>query len=165
MEFLTVAEFKAFEGIKSPEGDAQIQLLVDSINVMVSNILGTDNLTDYVEKTTYAPIDIILDTAAKAADIVVTDNDSNPLVGLSGGKGFYKFTNSDYIGTLNFVLPNPFNPIPADLKLACLQLVKYYRSNEYKASISGAGQSVSYVSLSSNIPRHVLSILSAYRPL
>lgn len=164
MEFITLEEYKDFEGIKSPEDNVRIQFLVDSVNSQVSGILGADELTDYTNKTTRAPINIILDTDAKARDIVVTDEEGEPLEGLTGGKGYYTFTN-EYIGIVNFTLPNRFLVVPNDIKLATAQLIRYYRSNEYKASISGAGQSVAYVSLTSNIPRHVMSVLAIYRRL
>lgn len=165
MEFVTVEEFKTFEGLKSPEGDAQLSFIISGVNSLISSILGVDNLNDYVNKTSIKPIQILLSTDAKASDITVTNEDGDILEGLIGVKGVYTL-NNDFVGVVNFEVPNPLGAtIPSDLKMAAIYLVKYFRSNEYKASMSGAGQSVTFVSLSSNIPKHVMSVLSLYRPI
>jgi hypothetical protein len=165
MEFITLQEVKDFESIRSPEGDVHLQTLVDGVNSQITTILDADQLETHVDKPSISPVLILLDTDALASQIVVTDLLDNPLIGLSGLKGQYWFSNEEYVGLLKITIPNRFATIPLDLKMAAAYLVRYYRKDEYKASVSGAGQAVSFVSLASNLPKHVLTVLSLYRPI
>jgi hypothetical protein len=165
MEFITLQEVKDFESIRSPEGDIQLQTIVDGVNGQITTILDADHVDTYVDKPLTTSIQILLDTEVLASQIIVTDLLDNPLVGLSGLNGKYRFSNDEYVGTLKVTIPNRFATVPLDLKMAAAYLVRYYRKDEYKASVSGAGQAVSFVSLASNLPKHVLTVLSLYRRL
>ena len=165
-EIITIEEYKAAELIKSPESDVQITPIVAGVNSFLSNLLGLDNTSERVYKDTYA-FQIFLDTTASAKDILVLDAEGEVLTGLVGTKGSYTLTN-EYTGEVFLTYPPSLDTstgFPDELKMAAIYLVRHYRKDEYKTNASGGGQSVSYVTLSSNIPKHVLALISPYRPL
>jgi len=166
-QIISVADFKAAEGINRPDSDAQITTIVNGVNSYLSDILDLDNTSDYLEKVETTE-SFFLDTLDRAADIIVTDVDGVPLTGLTGSRGRYTLTN-DYVGIVNFTYSNHIpltgGTYPADIILAAHTLARYYKREEYKASASAAGQSISFVTLSSNIPKHILSLVAHYRPL
>lgn len=49
---------------------------------------------------------------------------------------------------------------PADIKLACCQLVQYYYKNEYRSSLSAGGMAVSYTP--GLVPNHIYLLLANY---
>lgn len=166
-EIITVAEFKEAEGINSTTSDPQITMIVNGVNSYISEILDLDNTSDYLikDETTQS---FFLSTLDLASDIIVLAEDDTPLTGLSGAKGRYTISN-DYLGVVKFTYTNILSPVngkyPSDIVLAALALARYYKREEYKASASGAGQSISFVTLANNIPKHVLSLLAHHRPI
>lgn len=164
MDFITLEEFKAFEGINSPNLDASIPFLISGVNKLLTNLLELDNTTYITYKSNTLPLEIILPTEAASEDIDVTTADGVTLEGLTGRYGTYIFNNT-YTGQVLFSYPPRFTSPPEDLKLAALMLIRFYRKDEYKNSQSGNGQSVSNVPTIYNIPRHVMSIISMYRPI
>lgn len=164
MDFITLQEVKDFEGLRSTDSDGEITSIVKGVNTMFTSLLDADNVTDHVEKPTASALSLFLDTDALAASIVAEDASGNTLTGLTGLKGNYTLSNP-YIGLVKFTLPTKFSPVPDDLKMAALYMARHFRKAEYKSSESGSGQAVSFVSLSNNIPKHVLAVLSIYRPI
>lgn len=164
MQFITVDEVKAFEGIKSPNEDNNITPLVGAVNRLLTNLTDAENTQFVYSKDSIDPLIMFLPTYGDASSITVNDSAGTPLPGLTGYSGKYTLSNP-YIGEVTVLIPPPIDSsnIPEDLKLAALMLVRYYRKEEYKASQSGNGQAVSNVPSVHNVPRHIMAVLSQYR--
>lgn len=163
VQFATLEETKAFEGISSQNLDQELTTLLNGVNAFLTNIVFDLELKE-LEKESNKPVTFTLETNVAASDLIIHDESDNTISGLRGKYGTYTLDNEEFTGRFFVQIPTPSDVHP-ELKMAALYLVRHYRKSEYKDSMSSAGQSVTTVSLSSNIPKHILALINPHRVL
>ena len=194
MDLVTLEEYKEYNGIKKPDEDAKNSLLIDSVSALIKAYLGINNPeggNSYTETHTveYDTDTIFLDrypvdTITSVSELDRYTVDSTVHVPLA--------YSSDYsvnkeLGTITRLLsPSglarwPIGPgavtityttapkwaggiVPADLKLAAIQLVNYYKNEEFRQSKTIQGSSiVNTLAQGEDFPKHIQVILDRYR--
>lgn len=182
-DLITLAEYKAYAGLNTPNQDAQIAALIPGIcqyvetycnrkfqyyltNQFVEVFSGKNypiQLKHY-PVTTVVSVEESLDLGSTYAALVeytswVTDKEEGTIVAPSGmlstGINRYRIT-------YNY----GFTVLPEDLKLAILDLVKYYMRNDMAVHSNKApGTSTVQLDFQTNaaIPAHIRRILDLYK--
>lgn len=186
-DLITLAEYKAYQGINSPNQDAEIKSIIPKISALVKTYCGR-TFIDYASdaKVEYsngghefiylgeAPL-LAVSSVEYSADYgktwdVLTEftdytidlsNDRLYAIPSSLPGGFVKATNAYKI-----TYTGGFEIVPDDIKLACLDLVSYYLKSDMSIKSTrnaGANQtSVEFIT-SSSMPSHIRRVLDLYK--
>lgn len=162
MEIITLAEYKVFASISSPNQDAQLTPLVNFVNQFVSDYLGvSESVVEYVDNSNT----LLLPSSQLVASIVGDIYTNGILVPNSiitdfMQLGFKVVFAAPITGKVTITLSNSIgNPA---VKEACFLLVKYYLKEEYKPNIQ-SGQEQVQASEPKGIPIYIKNILDLYR--
>lgn len=180
-DLVTLAEYKAYSGINSTNQDTEIRAVIPKVSQLVKTLCKR-TFVDYasdakVEVFNNGPTLNLTEFPVLAIDSVEVSDDY--------GKTYYTVTEFvDYVVNYEIgeVLPISAFPvklngyrvtykagyeegIPADLKLAVLDLVKYYLKNDmavHSAKAPGTNSvQIEYVT-STNLPAHIKRVLDQY---
>lgn len=162
MEIITLAEYKVFASISSPNQDAQLTPLVNFVNQFVSDYLGvSESVVEYVDNSNT----LLLPSSQLVASIVGDIYTNGILVPNSiitdfMQLGFKVVFATPITGKVTITLSNSIgNPA---VKEACFLLVKYYLKEEYKPNIQ-SGQEQVQASEPKGLPIYIKNILDLYR--
>ena len=162
MEIITLAEYKVFASISSPNQDAQLTPLVNFVNQFVSDYLGvSESVVEYVDNSNT----LLLPSSQLVASIVGDIYTNGILVPNSiitdfMQLGFKVVFTTPITGKVTITLSNNIgNPA---VKEACFLLVKYYLKEEYKPNIQ-SGQEQVQTSEPKALPIYIKNILDLYR--
>ena len=162
MEIITLAEYKVFASISSPNQDAQLTPLVNFVNQFVSDYLGvSESVVEYVDNSNT----LLLPSSQLVASIVGDIYTNGILVPNSiitdfMQLGFKVVFTTPITGKVTITLSNNIgNPA---VKEACFLLVKYYLKEEYKPNIQ-SGQEQVQASEPKGLPIYIKNILDLYR--
>lgn len=162
MEIITLAEYKVFASISSPNQDAQLTPIVNFVNQFVSDYLGvSESVVEYVDNSNT----LLLPSSQLVASIVGDIYTNGILVPNSiitdfMQLGFKVVFATPTTGKVTITLSNSIgNPA---VKEACFLLVKYYLKEEYKPNIQ-SGQEQVQASESKGLPIYIKNILDLYR--
>lgn len=162
MEIITLAEYKVFASISSPNQDAQLTPLVNFVNQFVSDYLGvSESVVEYLDNSST----LLLPSSQLVASIV-GDIYTNGILVLNSTitdfmqLGFKVVFATPITGKVTITLSNSIgNPA---VKEACFLLVKYYLKEEYKPNIQ-SGQEQVQASEPKGLPIYIKNILDLYR--
>lgn len=162
MEIITLAEYKVFASISSPNQDAQLTPVVNFVNKFVSDYLGvSESVVEYVDNSNT----LLLPSSQLVASIVGDIYTNGILVPNSiitdfMQLGFKVVFTTPITGKVTITLSNNIgNPA---VKEACFLLVKYYLKEEYKPNIQ-SGQEQVQASEPKGLPIYIKNILDLYR--
>ena len=162
MEIITLAEYKIFASISSPNQDAQLTPLVNFVNQFVSDYLGvSESVVEYLDNSST----LLLPSSQLVASIVGDIYTNGILVPNSiitdfMQLGFKVVFATPITGKVTITLSNSIgNPA---VKEACFLLVKYYLKEEYKPNIQ-SGQEQVQASEPKGLPIYIKNILDLYR--
>lgn len=162
MEIITLAEYKVFASISSPNQDAQLTPLVNFVNQFVSDYLGvSESVVEYLDNSST----LLLPSSQLVAGIVGDIYTNGILVPNSTitdfmQLGFKVVFATPITGKVTITLSNSIgNPA---VKEACFLLVKYYLKEEYKPNIQ-SGQEQVQSSEPKGLPIYIKNILDLYR--
>ena len=162
MEIITLAEYKVFASISSPNQDAQLTPLVNFVNEFVSDYLGvSESVVEYLDNSST----LLLPSSQLVASIVGDIYTNGILVPNSiitdfMQLGFKVVFAAPITGKVTITLSNSIgNPA---VKEACFLLVKYYLKEEYKPNIQ-SGQEQVQASEPKGLPIYIKNILDLYR--
>lgn len=162
MEIITLAEYKVFASISSPNQDAQLTPLVNFVNQFVSDYLGvSESVVEYLDNSST----LLLPSSQLVASIVGDIYTNGILVPNSiitdfMQLGFKVVFATPITGKVTITLSNSISN-PA-VKEACFLLVKYYLKEEYKPNIQ-SGQEQVQASEPKGLPIYIKNILDLYR--
>ena len=163
MEIITLAEYKVFASISSPNQDAQLTPTITFVNELVSSYLGY--ITDTYETFEEAASIVLLPSSQAVTSItgdlyidgVLVEDVTIPDFMQIGYKVIF---GTPVTGKLLFTVSNKTtNPA---IKEACNLLVKYYLKEEYKPNIQ-SGQEQVESSEPKGLPIYIKNILDLYR--
>jgi len=189
---ITLAEYKESEGIASPKEDLRLNSLIPSVSQLIKTYCG-NSLVDYYSSNKTETFNISWNTHA----VQLTETPVNSIVTVkerssydatyetltTGDHEYYFDYNTDSIfrtngggyafwpqgpGSVEVVYTAGYASVPADLKLAVIDLITYYLKDEHKErrTLGGASiQNQSSTSQSNNVafPDHIKRVLDLYK--
>ena len=186
---ITLAGYKTAEGIQSTKDDAKLELLIDSVSQLVKTYCNATFVDYYTNaKTELFNINYNESFIQLAEGPVVMGNDA-PTVSeriditasyttLTENVDYYVDTDLDCIyrigtawpkgpGAVKVIYKAGYSAVPADLKLAVIDLVTYYHKDEHKARQTIAGASIQNQGSTSQrnnvaFPDHITRVLDLY---
>jgi len=190
-DLITLATYKTAEGIQATKDDAKLELLVTSVSQLVKTYCNTTFVDYYTNaKTELSNINYNEAFVQLSEGPVVMSDGNKPVVSerdsitssyttLTQDVDYYVDTDLDCIYRMNKAWPKGpgavkvvykagYATIPADLKLAVIDLVTYYHKDEHKARQTIAGASIQNQSSSSQrnnvaFPDHIKRVLDLYK--
>ena len=190
-DLITLATYKTAEGIQATKDDAKLELLVTSVSQLVKTYCNTTFVDYYTNaKTELSNINYNESFVQLSEGPVVMSDGNKPVVSerdsitssyttLTQDVDYYVDTDLDCIYRMNKAWPKGpgavkvvykagYATIPADLKLAVIDLITYYHKDEHKARQTIAGASIQNQSSSSQrnnvaFPDHIKRVLDLYK--
>lgn len=188
---LTLAEYKSFEGLTKTDQDIKLNLLIEAASNLIKTYLGSifsPAVTPIVEYVSvdydtdriypqYYPITNLI--SVEESDRYTTDStihvplqtgteyylDGDSIVRVPGALGFANWPISP--ATIKITYEGGYADtvdMPSEIKLACIELVNYYKEKGFLpnrsiqgATIINAGAAVA------DLPAHVRAILDYYK--
>ena len=191
-DLITLQEYKTAEGISQPKEDARLNVLIPSVSQLVKTYCG-NSFVDFFSTNKTETFSIEWSTHL----VQLTESPVNAIVSVQEATSYggalttltvgaqeyalnkatdciYRTTSGGYkpwpigIETVKIVYTAGYSAVPADLKLAVLDLVTYYLKDEHKARQSIAGASIQNQSSSTqrdnvSFPDHIKRVLDLYK--
>ena len=189
-DLLTLDQYKEAEGISNPKDDLRLQAIIPSISELVKTYCGNSLIdfysTNKVEEfnidwnthlvqLTESPVNAIVSvetrdsvtasyTTLSSADYYLdSDTDSVLYVFGSGYKNWPKGA-----GAVKITYTAGYSALPADLKLAVVDLITYYFKREHRERKTLGGASIqnsatTSVAGSVAFPDHIKRVLDLYK--
>ena len=180
-------DYKTYKKITKTDADSELQFIIDSVNTMVKTFVG-HSVIDYYNTPIVESFNIKQEQSTiqlnewpiRTVSLVETRDDyDRPYETISSveyfidkgidciflhGKSVY--WNEGY-GAVKVTYTAGYATVPADLRIACLDLVHHYYKEEYKdrkqigtAAIENTSR---YSGLASEWPLHIIRVLDMYR--
>ncbi len=188
---ISLTDYKTAEGIQATKDDAKLELLITSVSQLVKTYCNATFVDYYTSaKTEMFNINYNESFVQLAEGPVVMSEGNKPVVSerdnitssyttLTQDVDYYVDTELDCIYRMNKAWPKGpgavkvvykagYATIPADLKLAVIDLITYYHKDEHKARQTIAGASIQNQSSSSQrnnvaFPDHIKRVLDLYK--
>ena len=188
---ITLATYKTAEGIQATKDDAKLELLIESVSQLVKTYCNATFVDYYTNaKTDVFNINYNESFIQLAEGPVVMSDGNKPVVSerldvtasyntLTENVDYYIDTDLDCIyrigtawpkgpGAVKVIYKAGYSVIPADLKLAVIDLVTYYHKDEHKARQTIAGASIQNQGSTSQrnnvaFPDHIKRVLDLYK--
>jgi hypothetical protein len=190
-DLITLSNYKTAEGIQATKDDAKLELLITSVSQLVKTYCNATFVDYYTNaKTELSNINYNEAFVQLSEGPVVMSEGNKPVVSerdsitssyttLTQDVDYYVDTDLDCIYRMNKAWPKGpgavkvvykagYATIPADLKLAVIDLITYYHKDEHKARQTIAGASIQNQSSSSQrnnvaFPDHIKRVLDLYK--
>ena len=188
---INLADYKIAEGIQSTKDDAKLDLLINSVSQLVKTYCNTTFVDYYTNaKTELFNINYNESFVQLSEGPVVMSDGNKPVISerdsitssyttITEDVDYYVDTDLDCIYRMNKAWPKGpgavkvvykagYATIPADLKLAVIDLITYYHKDEHKARQTIAGASIQNQSSTSQrnnvaFPDHIKRVLDLYK--
>jgi hypothetical protein len=189
-DLITLDEYKEFEGISSSNDDSRLEKLIPSVSQLVKTYCG-NSIIDYystnrvelfsvkwgssIVQLTESPLISIVSVEERDrptdAYTALTENtdyyldfDTDSVIRISG-KTEKRW--KDGPGSVKVTYKAGYSDTPEDLKLAVIDLVKYYIRDEHKERRSLAGATIENQGVtklrSGDFPDHIQRVLDLYK--
>jgi len=191
-DLITLQNYKTAEGITQPKEDARLNVLIPSVSQLIKTYCGnsfvdyyssaktetlTINWSTHIIQLTESPVNTVTSVQERTSY-------SNSYTTLTTGEyeysldsdtdSIFRTTSAGYrnwatgVGAVKVVYTAGYSAVPADLKLAVLDLVTYYLKDEHKLrqSIAGASlQNPGSAGQTNNVgfPDHIKRVLDLYK--
>lgn len=188
---VTVDDFKTYKNINNNDEDQKLQSIIIGANSLVKHFCGR-TFVDYTSNTKIEFCDARLDTEVYLSEFPII---GDPVIEITVDSISYTtlikdedyFVNSE-LGIIYAASSVPFgagilyNPnnfratytggyveVPEDLKMAIMDLVEFYRSEEYTPRKSFASNSIENLGFretsGTSFPSHISRVMSLYRKI
>jgi hypothetical protein len=191
-DLITLQEYKTAEGITQPKEDARLNVLIPSISQLVKTYCGNSfvdfystNKTEtftlewgtHIVQLTESPVNAIVSVQEETSyggTLTTLTTGAQEYALNKATDCIYRTTTGGYknwpvgVETVKVVYTAGYSAVPADLKLAVLDLITYYLKDEHKARQSIAGASIQNQTSSSqrdnvSFPDHIKRVLDLYK--
>lgn len=181
-DLISLTEFKVYEGISGNTEDIKLNLIIPSVSALVRNYCGKSFNSYYtVNKVELFspryPLDIIWPVETPIKEIVSLEVDYDDagvyeaipateyghdarldLIRLKGGEKFPVGVNA-----VRLTYKGGYASIPADLKLALIDLINYYMKNEHIPEKNHATFTIRHEDGKPSFPSHIARVLDLYK--
>ena len=184
-DLITLDEYKSYESLVSTKEDFKLELLIASVSKLVKTYCGNSIIdhytvpkveefsvkwnTDFVQLTESPLIDV--------TSVQMRDNEVSLYQTLTSSQYYVDYsTDSVYsvdrgwprgFGAVKITYTAGYEDTPQDLKLAVIDLIRYYAKNEYKERQTLAGATIENPSAGANssvaFPDHIKRVLDLYK--
>jgi len=191
-DLITLQDYKTAEGITQPKDDSRLNILIPSVSQLIKTYCG-NSFVDYYSSNKTETFDInwsthVVQLAETPVNAIVSvqerTNYGSSYTTLTTGAYEYSLDSSTDsilrtnsvgyqnwptgVGTVKVVYTAGYSAVPADLKLAVLDLVTYYLKDEHKLRQSIAGASLQNQGSSTqrdnvDFPDHIKRVLDLYK--
>lgn len=187
-DLVTLEEFKEYKGLRSPESDGKLQLLVSSVSSLIENycnrVFTTYVDADYTEWfdsncceviTSMFPlisvtsVKISSDGGVTQTTLTVNENyfvdiKNDRILTTYSGVPFNSYYTTPY-RSLEIAYRAGYSILPADLKLAVFDLIDYYKEEKSIPSMSlgGAVKENDLPYIANSFPPQIRRVLDLYR--
>ena len=188
MAILTLAQYKAYKNISSPNQDTELQNMIDSVNEYIVSYCNrtfndyvTTNKTEYFdagEKELYpseyplisvSAITVSTDAGATYPTTLVEFTDYIIDKKVSAIKSITSsFVNTDYpVNAIKVEYTAGETNVPSDIVLAAINLVEYYMEDQYMPSKAFKGVTIENMGVTDNtsLPAHIKRVLDHHRSI
>ena len=191
-DLITLATYKDAEGLSTPKEDLRINALIPSVSQLVKTYCGNSivdffssnktetfniNWATYIVQLTESPVNAIVSVKEResyGSSYVTLTTGAQEYFLDSDTDSIFRTTTAGYknwprgVGAVEVVYTAGYSAVPADLKLAVLDLVTYYLKDEHKQRQSIAGASIQNASSSSQrdnvaFPDHIKRVLDLHK--
>jgi len=191
-DLITLQDYKEAQGLSTPKEDLKISTTIPSVSQLIKTYCGNsfvdfyssaktellnidwgthivqltespvNTITSVQERSTYSGAYITLTTAAHQYYL---DNNTDSILRTTSG-GYQNWATG--VGAVKIIYTAGYTVVPADLKLAVIDLITYYVKDEHKERRSIAGASIQNASSSSQsnnvaFPDHIKRVLDLYK--
>lgn len=179
IDFITLDEYKGLNGMLGTQQDAQLQSIIEGVNVLIEQYTNRSyyyNSSETTLKFTITPdktLDRLFLPVLEVKSITRLTDNINALTLVEFTDYYYDATDSTLVPlkawpigreSLSFVGFIGFTSIPEDLKLAASELVTNYFKREGARRTSAQTTPLTYEPIQGNMmPNHVRIILDQYR--
>ena len=191
-DLITLATYKDAEGLSTPKEDVRINALIPSVSELVKTYCG-NSFVDFYSSNKTETFDIdwsthIIQLTESPVNTIVSVQErtayNNTYTTLTTGAYEYSLdtktdsvlrtTSSGYktwapgVGAVKVIYTAGYSDVPADLKLAVIDLLTYYLKDEYKErrTMQGASiQNAASTSQTNNVgfPDHIKRVLDLHK--
>tara|TARA_B100000214_G_scaffold85182_1_gene58119 strand:+ start:16 stop:603 length:588 start_codon:yes stop_codon:yes gene_type:complete len=191
-DLITLQDYKTAEGISAPKDDARLNVLIPSVSELVKTYCGNTfvdfyssnktetfsiNWATHIVQLTESPVNSIVSVKEResygSSYVTLTEGAQEYFLS-PDTDSIFRTTQSGYknwprgVGAVEVVYRAGYSAVPADLKLAVLDLITYYLKDEHKQRQSIAGASIQNASSSSQrdnvaFPDHIKRVLDLYK--
>lgn len=189
-DLITLDEYKEFEGVSSSNDDARLEKLIPSVSQLVKTYCG-NSIIDYYSTNKVELFSIKWNTSlvqltesplVTIVSVEERDQPSSAYVALVENTDYYIDFDTDSIiriggrtekswksgpGAVKITYKAGYSSTPSDLKLAIIDLVKYYIRDEHKERRSIAGATLENQGVtklrSGDFPDHIQRVLDLYK--
>lgn len=179
-DLISLTEFKTYEGISGNTEDIKLNLIIPSVSALVRNYCGkTFNsyfTTNKIEMfSPRYPMDIIwpVETPIKEIVSLEVSNGAGGYVALATSDyghdarlDLIRLTNGKYpvgVNSVRLTYKGGYATIPADLKLALIDLINYYMKNEHIPEKNHATFTIRHEDGKASFPDHIRRVLDMYK--
>jgi hypothetical protein len=174
MDLITLQEYKNYKKINNPEKDAVLSTVITSVSNLIKVYCGKTFIDHYDTPITEVrtikdgmdavvlseyPLRVVSAVTAKGVDITPDITVDADMGIISSAPNFL----TPGVDVLSVTYTGGYEETPADVKLACFELVDYYVQGEHKSRKTFGGSSVEYHQSVNEWPFHIQSILDMYR--
>tara|TARA_B100000586_G_scaffold11126_1_gene7685 strand:+ start:24 stop:611 length:588 start_codon:yes stop_codon:yes gene_type:complete len=191
-DLITLQDYKTAEGITQPKEDARLNVLIPSVSQLIKTYCGnsfvdyyssaktetrTINWDTHIVQLTESPVNAVTSvqerTSYSSAYTTLTtgayeyslDSDTDSIFRTTSA-GYKNWARG--VDAVKVVYTAGYSTVPADLKLAVLDLVTYYLKDEHKLRQSIAGASLQNPGSSGQtnnvgFPDHIKRVLDLYK--
>lgn len=182
---LTLDEYKEYEGLSSTKEDTKLELLVASTSQLVKTYCGNsiidyysaDKVEEFSIRWSTDVVQLTESPLVSVTSVETRTSESAAYITLAAAD-YHVDLATDSIFKVTQRWPHGFGAVkvtyragyattPADLKLALVDLVRYYYKNEYKDRQTLSGASIENPSAKSStgvaFPDHIKRVLDLYK--
>lgn len=176
MALITLQDYKDYAGISNPKNDTKLEVIVNYVNAYVPTYCGRDFSATSGNVVTNKVLSNFGNTIL-SPEIPIISIQELRINGTAVDTADYIFDNDtgliEVIGTTVQLPVQPYkvqldythgySEVPADIELACLELVTWMYKREFNKTRRSGGEQADYEVSDSDLPLQVKSILVSYR--
>jgi len=189
-DLITLEEYKDSKNLSSVKDDARLRTLIESVSQLVKTYCGNSIIDHYstnkvetfninwdthIVQLTESPVNTIVsveerntyedsyNTLTTAAYEYYFDATTDSVIRTTGGSSYKNWRQGP--GAVRVTYTAGYAETPADLKLACLDLVQYYHKEEHTQRRTLAGATIENPGTGDGrgFPDHIKRVLDMYK--
>ncbi|APT41142.1 hypothetical protein vBKpnAMK4_00011 [Klebsiella phage vB_Kpn_AM_K4] len=167
---MTDSDWRTYGGLKRPDLESNIPMLIKAANALITQLLGIDDTANVVDVLPTKPArkKYFLSSPVPSTITKITINDQeidkSQYKNYPDGTLLLKFSPPEGYMEVEFTQTG-FTSIPDDLVLAACFLVDHWVKKDYRESRTFGGETVTFNTTKSGVPEHIRTIIEVYRRL
>lgn len=184
-DLISLTDYKLMEGLSSPKDDYKISQLINSVSQLVKTYCGngiidfysTPKVEEFSIKWNTDFVQLTESPLNSVTSVQTRENETSAYQTLTSSQ-YYVDYSTDSVHSIGKNWPRGFGAVkitytagysetPQDLRLAVIDLIRYYMKNEYKDRQTLAGATIENPAAGANssvaFPDHIKRVLDLYK--